>query len=93
MKQSHKSIKALQKKAQLNASNEAAKEIFQKSDIQALQAELNELRQQLSKAKDAAHVQNQCLFKFNYVLYTGDFNCKETSKEKQRPGRILCIRK
>ena len=29
--------------------------------VQALQAELNELRQQLSKAKDASNVQNQCV--------------------------------
>lgn len=56
MRRSHKSVKALQKKAELAASNAAAEEIFQKTDVQALQAEIEELKQQLIKAKDASHV-------------------------------------
>ena len=56
VRSSHKSVKALQKRAELDASNAAAEQIFQKTDVQALQAEIEELKQQLTKAKDTSHV-------------------------------------
>ena len=56
VKQSRKSAKALHKKAELDASNAAAKQIFQKTDVQALQAQIEELKKQLTKAKDASDV-------------------------------------
>ena len=60
--------KAAQKKAEMNTTNEAAKEIFKNADIQALQAELKELKQQLTKATDASHkVQSSCFCKFSYT--------------------------
>ena len=52
----------------MNTTNEAAKEIFRNADIQALQAELKELKQQLTKATDASHkVQSSCFCKFSYT--------------------------
>ena len=60
--------KAAKKKAEMNTTNEAAKEIFRNADIQALQAELKELKQQLTKATDASHkVQSSCFSKFSYT--------------------------
>lgn len=50
-----RSAKALQKKAEVEATNKVAKQIFQKTEIQALQAEIEELKQQL-KAKDVSQV-------------------------------------